>query len=59
MFFENPENHKDEFDVVGYGPEVDLPSGVEELIECFSNFDFTVEAHKLHPLVGVIIANRN
>ncbi|AQR95034.1 MerR family transcriptional regulator [Clostridium saccharoperbutylacetonicum] len=58
MFFENPENHKDEFNVVGYGPEVDFPSRVEELMECFSNFNFTVEVHKLHPLVGIIVANR-
>lgn len=59
MFFENPEYYCEEFSLVGYGPEVDFPSSVEELINCFSNFDFTVEIQKLHPLVGVLIANKN
>lgn len=59
MFFENPEAHKEEFALVGYGPEVDFPSSIEELKNCFLNFDFTIEVHKLHPLVGVIVANRN
>lgn len=59
MVFENPEDYRREFSVVGYGPEVDFPSSVEELVNCFSNFGFTIEVHKLHPLVGVIIANRN
>lgn len=59
MFFENPDDYRKEFSVVDYGPEVDLPSSVEELVNCFSNFGFTIEVHKLHPLVGVIVANRN
>ena len=58
MFFENPNDYEQEFAIVGYGPEVDFPSDVEELVNCFSNFDFTVEVHKLHPLVGVLVANR-
>lgn len=59
MFFENPNDYKEEFSLVGYGPEVDFPSSVEELKNCFLNFDFTVEVHRLHPLVGVMVANRN
>ncbi|WP_346846672.1 MerR family transcriptional regulator [uncultured Clostridium sp.] len=59
MFFKNPNDYKDEFSLVGYGPEVDFPSSVEELKNCFLNFDFTVEVHRLHPLVGVVVANRN
>jgi len=59
MFFENPNDYKDEFSLVGYGPEVDFPSSVEELKNCFLNFDFTVEVHRLHPLVEVVVANRN
>ncbi len=59
MFFENPNDYKDEFSLVGYGPEVDFPSSVEELKNCFLNFDFTVEVHRLHPLVGVVVTNRN
>lgn len=59
MFFENPDDYKEEFALVGYGPEVDFPSSVEELKNCFLNFDFNVEVYKLHPLVGVIIASRS
>ncbi|MEW8995587.1 MerR family transcriptional regulator [Clostridium sp.] len=59
MFFENPNDYSEEFSLVGYGPEVDFPSSVEELTNCFLNFDFTVEVHRLHPLVGVMVANRN
>ncbi|WP_396151951.1 class I SAM-dependent methyltransferase [Clostridium sp.] len=59
MFFENPNDHREEFALVGYGPEVDFPSSIEELMNCFLNFDFTIEVHKVHPLVGVIVANRN
>jgi len=58
MFFENPLRYKDEFNAVGYGPGSDTPSTVEELIECFANFPFKVEMHKLHPLAGVLVANR-
>lgn len=58
MFFEDPNDYEQEFAIVGYGPEVDFPSSVCDLVNCFSNFDFTVEIHKLHPLVGVLVANR-
>lgn len=59
MFFESPNDYEDDFGTVGYGPKVDSPSSIEELKNCFINFDFTIEVHKLHPLVGVIIASRN
>lgn len=58
MFFEDPDKYKKEFSLVGYGPEVDYPSSVEELIACFSTYDYTVEVHRLHPLVGVLVANK-
>ncbi|WP_238881886.1 MerR family transcriptional regulator [Clostridium sp. YIM B02551] len=58
MFFEEPNIYVEEFSMVGYGPEVDSPSTVEELKNCFKNYDFTVELHKLHPLVGVLVAKR-
>ena len=35
MFFENPNDYKEEFSLVGYGPEVDFPSSVEVLKNCF------------------------
>ncbi len=59
MFFENPNDYKEEFSSVGYGPDVDFPSSDIELMNCFLKFDFTVEVHKLHPLVGVVVASRN
>ncbi|MBV7274740.1 MerR family transcriptional regulator [Clostridium sp. PL3] len=58
MFFEKPDKYKAEYDSVGYGPTVDRPSTVEEMIDCFSKFDFDVEVHKLHPLVGILVANK-
>lgn len=58
MFFEDPEKYKSEFSLVGYGPEVDFPSTVKEIKECFEKFYFITEIHKLHPLVGVIVAKR-
>jgi SAM-dependent methyltransferase len=57
MFFENPDKYKEEYDTIGYGPGSDQPSKVEELVKCFSKFDFDVVVHKLHPLVGVLAAN--
>ena len=59
MFFGNPNDYREEFSVVGYSTEVDFPSSAEELVNCFSNFGFTIEVHKLHPLVVVIVANKN
>lgn len=58
MFFEKPDKYKDEYDSVGYGPSVDCPSTVEEMIDCFPRFDFDVEVHKLHPLVGILVASK-
>ena len=58
MFFEDSEKYKSEFSLVGYGPEVDFPSTVKEIKECFEKFNFITEIHKLHPLVGVIVAKR-
>ena len=56
MFFEDPDKDKDEFEAVGYGPGSDQPSAVEELVGCFTALSFNVEVHKLHPLVGVLVA---
>jgi len=58
MFFEDPNNFKDEFSAIGYGPGSDKPSTAEKLIGCFKNLSFNVEVHKLHPLVGVLVASR-
>lgn len=58
MFFENPDKYKDEYDIIGYGPEGDQPSMVEDLVKCFSGLDFNIEVHQLHPLVGVLVASK-
>ncbi len=58
IFFENPDNFKDEFNTIGYGPESDNPSTVEEMIACFTNLPFIIDVHKLHPLVGVLVTNK-
>jgi SAM-dependent methyltransferase len=58
MFFENPDNFIDEFKTIGYGPGNDKPSKVEEIQECFVNLPFYIEVHKLHPLVGVLVASK-
>lgn len=58
MFFENPDKYEDEYDEIGYGPGGDQPSKVEELIKCFSELNFNIEVHQLHPLVGVLVASK-
>ncbi len=58
MFFENPDKHKNEFNTVGYGPGSDQPSTVEELVGCFTKLSLNIEIHKLHPLVGVLVASK-
>lgn len=59
MFFDNPDKYEDEYDEIGYGPGGDKPSTVEDLVKCFSELNFNVELHQLHPLVGVLVATKN
>lgn len=58
MFFENPDDYKEDFENVAYGPGDDQPSTVEDLTKCFSGLGFNIEIHKLHPLVGVLEARK-
>jgi SAM-dependent methyltransferase len=58
IFFENPDKYKGEYNTIGYGPGSDQPSTVQELVDCFSKFDCNIEVHQLHPLVGVLTANK-
>lgn len=58
MFFENPNKYKNEFNTVGYGPGSDQPSTADELVGCFTDLSFYIEIHKLHPLVGVLVASK-
>ena len=58
MFFDDPDKYKNEYNTIGYGPGSDQPSTVQELVGCFSKLNFSIKVHQLHPLVGVVIANK-
>lgn len=58
MFFDNPDKYKDEYNTIGYGPGSDQPSTVQELVNCFLKFNFSIKVHQLHPLVGVLVADK-
>jgi len=58
MFFEDPDGHRHQFDEVGYdGGDTDFPSGVEYLRNCLSDLDAKVRVERIHPLVGIIVAD--
>ncbi|MBA7699384.1 2-methoxy-6-polyprenyl-1,4-benzoquinol methylase [subsurface metagenome] len=58
MFFEDPDKYHHQFDEVGYDDgDTDFPSGVEYLRNCLSDLDAKVRVEKIHPLVGVIVAD--
>lgn len=58
MFFDDPENYKDQYDQIGYGPGTDVPCYADELRKLFDETAFCVTLHKIHPLVGVLKAVR-
>lgn len=58
MFFDDPQNYTDQYEEIGYNPENDQPSGVNELAGLFSKDLFSVTLEKIHPLVGVLRAVR-
>ena len=58
MFFEDPDRHSHQFDEVGYDDgDTDFPSGVEYLRNCLSDLDAKVRVERIHPLVGIIVAD--
>lgn len=58
MFFEDPDKYHHQFDEVGYDDgDTDFPSGVEYLRNCLSDLDAKVQVERIHPLVGVIVAD--
>lgn len=58
MFFENPNEHRAEFDEVYYdGGDTDFPSRAEYLTDCLEQMRARVHVEQLHPLVGVVIAD--
>jgi len=58
MFFEDPNKHREKFDEVHYDAgDTDFPSRVEYLTECLEQLGAEVQVKRIHPLVGVIIAD--
>ncbi|MFP3898704.1 MAG: class I SAM-dependent methyltransferase [Dehalococcoidia bacterium] len=57
MFFEDPEQHSEEFDLVGYDAgDTDFPCPVECLTAWLEEMGAAVHAEQIHPLVGVVMA---
>jgi len=59
IFFEAPYCFNDEIYQNKLNTENKKQSSVKELIDCFSNFSFNFVVHQLHPMVGVLQANKN
>jgi hypothetical protein len=59
MFFEDPSAWKDDFERVGYDPETDQPETFETLVQMADELRFAVRTFAVHPLAGVILAERN
>ena len=58
MFFEDPKKHTAEFDKAGYdGGESDFPATVEFLLKHLKALGAKCKVERVHPLVGVIIAD--
>ena len=58
MFFEDPNEHREEFDEIYYDAgDTDFPSHVEYLTDCLEQMGARVHVEQLHPLVGVIVAD--
>lgn len=58
MFFDEPNKYRHQFYEIGYdGGDTDFPSGVEYLTECLANLEARLTVEKIHPLVGVIVAD--
>lgn len=58
MLFDDPEKYISEYNTVGYGPANDFPCYCEELINVFEKNNFTVTIEQIHPLVGVLKAEK-
>jgi SAM-dependent methyltransferase len=58
MFFEDANKHREEFDEVHYdGGDTDFPERVEFLTECLEQVGAKIHVERIHPLVGVIVAD--
>ena len=54
MFSEDPNNHQDLFEFVGYGPGDDTPSYVTTIEQIFTSAGLNHTTFILNPLVGVV-----
>lgn len=58
MFFDEPNKYRHQFYEIGYdGGDTDFPSRVEYLRNCLSDLDPKVRVERIHPLVGIIVAD--
>ena len=58
MFFEDSNEHREEFEEVHYDAgDSDFPSLVEYLTDCLERAGARVHVEQIHPLVGVVIAD--
>jgi len=58
MFFEDPIEHREGFDEVHYDAgDTDFPSRAEYLTDCLEQMGARVHVERIHPLVGVIVAD--
>lgn len=58
MFSDDPGKHRDLYDYVGYVPANDSPAFVVELEAMFRDADLQVVAHRINPLVGVLVGRK-
>jgi ubiquinone/menaquinone biosynthesis C-methylase UbiE len=58
MFFEDPSAWKDDFERVGYNPDTDQPEMAETLVQMADELGFAVRTFDVHPLAGVVLAER-
>ena len=57
-FSDNPDKHKDLFDIVGYGPGCDTPAELSLLDDMFVSAGLSTRTHVLNPLVAVIVGRK-
>ncbi len=58
MFFENPCDHPQDFQQVGFDPCTDYPETIETLIMMMEELNFTVTQTSIHPLAGIIVGKK-
>lgn len=58
MFFEDPDGYESDYARVGYDPRTDRPETADMLALMLEQLGFAVSATPVHPLAGIIIAER-